>query len=132
MACGGGIAVGITLEFETTAFTFELLDINPATMHRDSLEDTHQGSPGGWKEFCPSDMIDGGEMTVTGNFDPGEWPPIDQPKEYITITFPNGDTYRFEGFMTDYAPKASLGEKMTFDATVKISGEVIQADYTTT
>ena len=132
MACGHNIAVGIVVEFETTAYTFDLIDIQPVSFHRDALDDTHQGSPAGWLEFCPSGNIDPGEMTVTGVFAPGEFPPIDQPVEYVTITFPDGDTFRFQGFMTDYTPSASLGEKLTFDATIKISGIVVQADYTTT
>ena len=117
------VAVGITIDFATSAFTAEITDVTPPNPNRDSIETSHQGTTVA-KTFTPADLLDSGEAAFDFHFNPATNPPVDQDPEDITITFPSGTTWEFEGFMTDYAPDAPLNDKMVGSATLKVSGEI--------
>lgn len=123
------IAVGITIDFADTGFTAQILDVTPPNPSRDSIETSHQGTTEA-KRFIPADLYDSGEAGFDFHFDPDTNPPIDQPPEIITMTFPipdglsNGATWVFTGFMTDYAPDAPLNDKMVGSATLKVDGVI--------
>jgi hypothetical protein len=38
--------------------------------------------------------------------------------------FPDGTTWTFDGFLTDYSPKDPMLDKMTATATVKVTGDI--------
>ena len=117
------IAVGITIVFGTTGFSAEILDVTPPNMTRDSIEVSHQGTTD-VKEFTPADLYDSGEASFDFHFNPDTDPPIDEPAEIVTMTFPSGAIWAFSGFMTDYAPDAPLNDKMVGSATLKVDGEI--------
>lgn len=117
------IAVGIEIAFGTTTFVAEITDVTPPNVARDSVEVSHQGTVDA-KRFIPADLYDSGEASFDFHFNPDTNPPIDQPIEAITITFPSGATWVFDGFMTDYAPDAPLNDKMVGSATLKVDGVI--------
>lgn len=117
------IAVGITIAFGTSGFTAEILDVTPPNTTRDSIDVSHQLTTPA-KVFIPADLYDSGEASFDFHFNPDTNPPIDQPLEVVTLTFPSGAIWSFDAFMTDYAPDAPLNDKMVGSATLKVSDEI--------
>jgi len=113
---------GLSIVFGTSGFSADLLDVTPPGASREAIDVSHMGNSG-FKEFIPSDLVDWGECKMTVGFDPATSPPISSAAETITITFPDGTTWAFSGFMTGYEPKAPMEDKMTGEVTVKVSGE---------
>lgn len=127
---------GTTVTFGTSAFTAELLSVSWGGINRVSLETSHMATPApgasnfGNMTFLPGDLSDPGELTMDIHFNPDTEPPIDQPAETITVTWPlaAGDTtpaiWAATGFVTSYEPGATLEEVMTATMTVKLSGNI--------
>ena len=132
------VATGITLTFGTSGFTAELTSVSWSGISRVSLDTSHMGTaaPGSGKfgnmTFKPGDLSDPGELQVEFFFNPDTEPPIDQPAETITVTFPlvTGDTtaakWAASGFITSYEMTGELENMMTGSMTVKFSGNVTQ------
>jgi predicted secreted protein len=80
------------------------------------------GTDHGNATFIPSDIVDAGSIEVEGFFAAGTEPPIDAAAEQWTITFPDTSTWVASGFMTDFSLNAPFDEKMTFSATIKLTG----------
>ena len=117
------IGTGITIVFATTGFSCELIDIDSPEASRDAVETTHQGTTVA-RTFMPQDLVRWGSLDITFAFDPDTDPPIDEPAESITITWPDADTWIFSGFMTNYRGSAALNDKMTGTATFTVTGDV--------
>lgn len=129
-------AMGITAVFGTSSFTSELTDVDWSGITREAIETSHQGTAEagagkfGNKTYIPGDLSDPGELTMTIHFDPDQEPPIDQPAETITLTWPkaSGDTtaatWAASGFITSFDIGAPLDDKSTATMTVKFSGNV--------
>jgi hypothetical protein len=124
------VAVGITVTFGTSGFTFDLMDVNPFDASRDAIDCTHQGSVVAM-EFTPADLLDWGDLSITGAYDQDVRPPIDQPAETITIEFPkknvlspNGAQIVGTGFLSGFSVTGPLNAKIEFDSTVKWSGDL--------
>ena len=120
------VGTGITISFATSGFSAELTDIQSPEAQRGALETTHQGTTVACT-FTPQDLVDWGSLEITGHGDPATDPPIDEPAETLTITWPDGDIWSFDGFMTNYRLSAPLNDLMSFSATVKVSGDVTVA-----
>lgn len=130
------IATGITVVFATSAFTARIMDVNPSGISRESHDISHQGTsqPGvgkfGAREFLPADLSDPGELGLEIQFNADTVPPIDDPAELVTITWPlsPGDAtapiWAGQAFFTDYSPGAALDQIMTASVTLKWSGNV--------
>lgn len=126
----------------------ELAEVVSATFPTDETDEvdaTHLQSPGRRKEFI-SGLIDGGECTVTMNYDPGSATDL-----LLTAAKSTGDTrkVRFEipdntgtgvidwnittsCFVKKYAPDTmTTGEKITATATLRITGDQEQGTGTT-
>lgn len=125
MGLGVDVATGITLVFGTSGFTAELLDMTPPEGSREAIQTSHQGTTG-QHTFTPADLVDWGELRIDFHFNPATEPPINEAVEELTLTWPDGDTWVFNGFMTNYSGGAVLNEKMTGSATIKVSGDVDQ------
>jgi len=125
------IGTGITITFETSGFTAQILDVTPPGMSRESIDVTHQGTTG-QKIFTPGDLYDPGELSFDIHFNPDTTPPVGSAAETITIRYPSGSTWQFTGFCTGYAPSAPLEDKMTGTVTVKVTGAITIATSTTT
>lgn len=137
------IGTGTKVGFATSSFTADLTGLTWSGISRESIETSHMetAAPGadefGNRTFVPGDLSDPGELTMQIHFNPGTLPPIDQPAEVITITWPLtknqtvAATWASEGFITDYNPDDPLEDKMTASITVKFSGNVTKTLGTT-
>jgi hypothetical protein len=131
-------ATGITVVFATSSFTAEIKDVNWGGISRESKDTSTQATaaPGAAKfgnmTFMPGDLSDPGELSMEIHFDADKEPPIDQPAETITVTWPlvSGDataaTWAATGFITSFEQGGGLDEVMTGSITVKFSGNVTQ------
>jgi len=116
------VGTGTTITF-ASGFFAEITNVAGPNMTRGNIDTSHMGTTGG-KTFKPTDLYDLGEVTVDLAFIPGTTPPIDDAAETVTITWPDGSTWAFSGFMTGASPTAPLEDKMTLSATLKASGDI--------
>ena len=114
---------GWTIVFGTSGFSANITDIDPPGYSRGSVGTSHQGTVG-YKTFSPEDLVDGGELTFSGNWDAADDPPMTAAAETITMTAPDGSTLVFSAFVTDYQPSAPHLGMMTFSMTLKVTGSV--------
>lgn len=113
----------------------ELIDITPPSMTKDQIEATHHASPGGFREFIPG-MKDGGEFTAVfnwikshatqGNASGGllnDFLNQDTPRNW-RISFPGSPvmTWTFRAVVTGFNPSTPIDDRMTVNATFKVSG----------
>lgn len=126
---------GTIIAFGTTSFVSFVDNIDTSGLSREALDTTHLATADA-KTFQPTDLVDSGEIGLELHFDPDEFPPIDQPAEVVTITWPipeggaAGATWVFTAFMTNFDASAAVGEKMTASATLKVSGLIAQTNST--
>ncbi len=120
---GADIATGITIGFGTTGFSAEILDTTPPPLTRGAVDNTHQGTVGA-RTKMPTDLYEVGACEFDIHFEPGTNPPINEPEEPITITFPNDTTWKFNGFMSNYEPTAPLEDKMTARVEITPTGKL--------
>lgn len=133
MACNE--ATGVTLSIASDSdFYADIVDFDGPNMSRNAIDCTTLASTS--MTYKPSTLVDYGELNVTLNFDPNVLPPISSVAEEVTLTFPTdnsvgasaGDsTWTFTGFMTNFSPSGSVGDKMTATATIKITGIIAVA-----
>ena len=131
-----GTAVGIVAVFGTSSFTAELKDMDWGSITRESKSVSHQGTaaPGAGKygnmEFIPGDLTDPGTVTLEMHFDPDTEPPIDQPAEVLTITWPKAAadstaaTWSGTVFCIDYSESSKLDEVQVMTVQFKVTGNV--------
>jgi predicted secreted protein len=108
-----------------------LKEINGVDMSADTIDVTTLDSTGGYRSFLAG-FKDGGEMTISGFFVPG-----DVGQAALTTAFYSGDTdvYSIEfpaalgaswvisGVVTKFTTKAAVEDAIGFDCTVKVSGQ---------
>lgn len=116
------LGTGLTIAF-ASGFFAEIVDATPPGMSRESIDTTHMETVTA-RTFKPVDLYDPGELTAQIHFDPATTPPISSARETVTITFRNGDTWAFEGFMTGYEPRTPLEDKAVADVRIKASGVI--------
>ena len=116
------VGTGITITF-ASGFLAEIIDVGGPGMTRGEIDTSHMGTTGG-KTFKPTSLYDPGGLNVDIAFDPSETPPITSARAAVTVTWPDGSTWAFNGFMTGYEPTAPLEEKMTASCTIKASGSI--------
>ena len=127
------LGTGLSLTFGTSGFTANLLSVNGQDISRPAIQTTHLGTTTA-HTFIPGDLYDPGGVEIEFQFDPDDYPPIDQPAETITVTYPlsSGGTtaanWAASGFMTDFSWGAPLEELMTGSATLKLSGAITPTD----
>lgn len=115
---------GTIITFGTSGFAARLIDDSGPGLERDPIESTTMATTDA-KEFIPASLYDGGSLDLTFEFSGDDNPPIDQPEEAITINWAgSGNIWSFDGFMTGYSPGASIGERMTASASVKVNGKI--------
>lgn len=110
----------------------EVTKITPPKMKRDTVDVTHELSPGAWREFIAG-LKDGGDVSLDLNFIPGGTAAaaltaeldIDGPSAVINreIVFPDGSMFTFAGILTAFDPDAPLDKAMTASATFKVTGK---------
>lgn len=118
----------------------EVVDVTFPSDEVDEVEATHLQSPGRRKEFIPG-LIDGGEVTITNNYDPGSATDL-----LLTGAKDAGDTRKVRFVIPDasgagtadwnmvvscfvkkYAPdRMSASDKITTTTTLRITGALEQ------
>jgi predicted secreted protein len=110
----------------------EINDLQPPSPTKETVDTTHMGSTGGYREFI-SGLKDGGEVTFNMNFSYADYLVFKnnfeddlQPRKY-RVQFPddaiNKTTWYFSAVVTDIPVTAPTGDKVTADITLKISGK---------
>jgi len=121
------VGTGTAIAFGTSSFTASVLSLSGSDIAREDIDITHMGSTG-YKEFMPSDLVDGGSIEMEIAFDPDEQPPISAAAEEITITFPiatgnsTGATFVFNGYVSSWSWETPMEEAMTATITIKVNG----------
>lgn len=128
----GDVANNVNEAFATVA---EMTDITPPNQQTDTFETTHHLSPGRVKEFGTG-MIDPGDMSITLN-----WLPTDPTQNGTTgleaarqdgkirnfqVIYPFTPivTDTFKGLVTGIQPATPIGDRMTAQVSIKVSGKV--------
>lgn len=119
----------------TEAFTAlaEVISINPPSDSIDMPEATHLSSPNRTKEYIAG-LNDPGECALTINFLPGEADDdaiqalrgLSSPTNF-QITYPaiagNPQVkWTFAGYLTGYEPDVPIGDRMTANVRIKVTG----------
>lgn len=109
----------------------ELTEIGGVDISADTIDVTTLASADGYREFIQG-LRDGGEISMSGFFYPGD---AGQSAlltslnagtaDSYTIEFPAtmGATWTVVGIMTAYNTGSSLGDAVTFEATLKVTGK---------
>lgn len=98
---------------------------------RDQLDATTNDSASASREFIPG-LKDGGEVTLEGNWVPADAGQVALLASYnngttaaVVITYPStSGTCSFNGFVSNWAVSSPHDEKLTFSATIKVTGPV--------
>lgn len=124
---------GASITFGTSGFTAAFTGISHDGIERGSIPTTHLGTTVA-HTYIPSDLFDPGELTMDLQFDPDDFPPIDQPAETITVTFPLGSgasvaaKWAASGFATAFNYALQVEQLMTGQLKVKFSGDITDTD----
>lgn len=131
---GYGTTVRVTRASSQTPFEIALVgDIDMPDEQVDEVEVTHQKSIGRRRQFIAG-LIDSGELTFPMNLIPGS--PTDTlckelkasgEEVIVGITLPGQGTVeeRFSGFLKGYGRSAPIDDKMTAEATFRLSSFIL-------
>jgi predicted secreted protein len=107
-----------------------LTSIAGVSLTAETLDVTTLTSNGGYREFTGG-FKDGGEVTVSGYFEPGDTD--GQIAAYnafesgdtipFSILYPQGAAWSFNGVVTAFSTSAELEDLISFEATIKTSGK---------
>lgn len=131
--------VGLTLTIGGTSVG-KITSINLA-LTMDDIDVTHFGTTLnasthlGFKEYMPSKLRDGGELSGTIFFDPRAANSINLFKNTtssVVITYKDSAdvsivTWTFLGYIKSLSPTGSIGSAMTADFSIKIAGAITVA-----
>lgn len=109
----------------------EVTAITPPGWSRDTVDATHEQSPGAHREFIAG-LADAGEVSMDVNYVPGNAASASlEAEKALTgssaainrrITFPDGSYMIFVGILTAFEPDAPIDDKMSASVTFKVSG----------
>lgn len=109
----------------------EVTAITPPGWSRDTVDATHEQSPGAHREFIAG-LADAGEVSMDINFVPGNAAAAAlEAEKALTgsstlinrrITFPDGSYMSFAAILTAVEPDAPIDDKMSASVTLKVSG----------
>lgn len=118
------VATGATITFDTGFFA-EILGINWTGISRESIDTSHMGTTTAMT-YTPSTLFDAGEIQVEMAFVPATTPAWGGAAETVTVTWPDSGaaTWAASGFMTNFDIQATLEERITATATLKLSGDI--------
>lgn len=108
-------------------------DLSGPSRQRDAIEVTAHDSPDQYREFVKG-LKDGGEVTATVNYDPGQSTHGDLDSDfeekdlrsYQIVILPgdaNEHTWTFDALITDLGDSFPVDDRMERDVTFKISGK---------
>jgi len=110
----------------------EIDTVDGVKLKADTIETTNHDSADGYKEFIQG-IKEGGDVSIGGNFIPGDTNGQaalltdfnNGTIQDFTITFPDatGTAWAFSAIVTGFETGAKYNDKITFSATVKITGK---------
>lgn len=114
---------------EVFAALANVLDITPPGVSRDGIDVTDRDSAGGWGEFIPSSVKDPGEVSFDVNYQPAVHDVLldqfdTQDVSNWLVTWPDGATWGFTGFLTGFETDAPHDDKLSASITIKVSGQL--------
>lgn len=108
----------------------EISGIGGPGKSRDSIEVTHFGSLDSYREFIGG-LRTGGDVPLTMNFTRTTYDTLNadfenDAKQVYKIVLPdeNNTTFEFQGLVTELPLGAEIGDKISADCTIKVSGKV--------
>ena len=137
-AFGTILAMGDGEDPETYSAIASVKDIDGPSRTRDTIDVTNHQSPNKMKEFKAS-LVDGGTVTFTCGFDPGdsthddttglEYKLTETDPTNFKLIYPVPATvgfwgYSFPGLITKITPKAPVAGELTSDIEIKVAGAV--------
>lgn len=109
-------------------YTADINSISWSGISRGSIEVTHLGSVGSWKEFIPEGFTDPGELELEVNFNANTTPPWTSAATTITVTMnddPSGtSTWSADGFMSDFELNIPTEDKQSATITYKLTSSI--------
>lgn len=131
------LGTGTTIEFATSQFASELLSINWTGISREVVDTTPLSiTPAvagtiGNRRYKAAHAVDPGTLECEFHFNPDDRPPIGEPEELITVTFPlvEGDVsaanWHANGTMISFEISGiQLDTKMVARCTIKLTGAI--------
>jgi hypothetical protein len=134
------LGFGVVFEYgngaspEVFAELGELLEASPPSLSRATVDGTHHGSEDRYQEFI-SGLRDAGEVSMRIHYSDDAYTTLlahfnDNASRNYRITGPSaagvegaGDEWAFTGFLTEIPVEAPLDDRMTIQATFKVSGK---------
>lgn len=112
----------------------EVTNIGGPSLSMDTIEVTHHGSTGGWREFVGG-LLDGGDVTFEINYDPADSTHDastglindmeNRTVRNFQLVFPDTGvtTWSFAALVTGFEPSEPIDDKLAASVTLKISGQ---------
>lgn len=128
---GGKFAHGTTLSLGGSLVA-ELTNVGGPSVSVDPIDVTSHDSADKFREFVAG-LKDGGEISVEGNLVSSAQGNVildnivSGTVVAVVITFPSSITFTAQGFATGFEPGAPHDDKLSFSATIKITGKPVLA-----
>lgn len=112
----------------------EQANVTPFSIAVDSIDASHEESPGAWREFIPG-LKDGGEVSLEIHYVPGGSAEATllaalRTEKVCRVVFPSGATADFSAFITEMSAETPLDDKMVMSVTLKVTGAITMAAAT--
>lgn len=112
----------------------EQADVTPPGVSVDSIDATHEESPGSTREFIPG-LIDSGEVSAEIHYVPTG---TAEEQLYAMLgttqlcrnVFPSGAYAEYSAFITSMEPETPIDDKMVMSVTMKVTGQVTRVAAT--
>lgn len=106
----------------------EINSISGPTMSRETIETTVLSDTDGYRRFIGG-LRDAGTVSLDMNFTMATYNTMkedfeDEDEQSYTITLPDGSTLEFSGLVTECPLEVPIGDKVTANITLQVSGEV--------
>ena len=115
--------LGTTLVATTSSFSAEFVNVSQSGGYdKEPIDTTHFGTTVA-ETSVPPDLYKGGQYAIEGHFTGDVDPAAHQANQPWTIDFGgSGKTTAFTGYLKDFNVTIPLVGKMTFTATLHVSG----------
>ena len=127
---GFGTIFSITVDSTLTAVA-DLTSISGPEISVDEVDVSSHDSPDMYREFIPG-LKDGGSVSIEGNFTNAASQGNIQglidgdAKSAMTIDLPESlASWAFDGFITSFSTDTPYDDKITFSATIKVTGQPV-------
>lgn len=112
----------------------EVFEVTPPSSTISKVDVTSFKSPGRRREFIPG-LTENGAASLNMNFVPGSASDlrIEELRASgqvlsMRITYPNGVTVTFDGFVEEYSPAVPVDDRLTASVSLSVTGEIDIAD----